>query len=93
MSGNVCEWCLDWSGTMTYGQNPTGPSSWTTRVARNGKRITVIDGDETRRTDSAGYKHSLAPSSSGESYTVTKGLITPQSYTNGYGLRIVLVLQ
>lgn len=37
MSGNVCEWCLDWMGTLTYGTDPKGPSeSSLGRVFRGG---------------------------------------------------------
>ena len=37
MSGNVCEWCLDWYGS--YGgdaTDPTGPSEGSDRVCRGG---------------------------------------------------------
>ena len=36
MLGNVYEWCLDWSDTITTGsvQNPTGPAKGTKRVER-----------------------------------------------------------
>jgi formylglycine-generating enzyme required for sulfatase activity len=36
MSGNVWEWCLDWSGTLVYGTDPRGPSSGATRERRGG---------------------------------------------------------
>lgn len=36
MHGNVTEWCLDWSGTLTYGTDPKGASSGTSRIARGG---------------------------------------------------------
>lgn len=36
MHGNVSEWCLDWSGTLTYGTDPKGPSSGLRRVLRGG---------------------------------------------------------
>ena len=34
MSGNVWEWCLDWSGTLAYGTDPKGSSSGSSRVRR-----------------------------------------------------------
>jgi formylglycine-generating enzyme required for sulfatase activity len=36
MSGNVWEWCLDWSGTLAYGTDPKGSSSGSNRVERGG---------------------------------------------------------
>lgn len=36
MHGNVCEWCLDWYGSLAGGTDPTGPSSGTKRVCRGG---------------------------------------------------------
>ncbi len=36
MSGNVMELCIDWSGTLSYGVDPKGPSSGNKRVARGG---------------------------------------------------------
>ena len=37
MQGNVCEWCLDWSGAYPGGsvRDPSGPSSGTDRVYRS----------------------------------------------------------
>lgn len=32
MHGNVWEWCLDWEGSLTYGSDPVGASSGSTRV-------------------------------------------------------------
>ena len=36
MSGNVLEWCLDWSGSLSSGMDPKGASSGSYRVARGG---------------------------------------------------------
>ena len=36
MSGNVEEWCLDWYATLSYGTNPKGSSSGSSRVLRGG---------------------------------------------------------
>ncbi len=38
MTGNVCEWCSDWSAEYTEGfqKNPQGPSTGTVRVIRGG---------------------------------------------------------
>ena len=36
MHGNVWEWCLDWYGTLTYGNDPTGSSSGSNRILRGG---------------------------------------------------------
>lgn len=30
------EWCLDWDGTRSYGTDPKGPSSGSSRIARGG---------------------------------------------------------
>ena len=42
MSGNVWEWCQDWSGSYSSGSqtNPTGPSSGSRRVGRGGSWYT-----------------------------------------------------
>ena len=44
MSGNVCEWCLDWKGTLTYGTDPKGSSSGSSRVLRGGGWSTTEGG-------------------------------------------------
>ena len=36
MHGNVLEWCLDWYGTLSYGTDPKGSSSGSSRVLRGG---------------------------------------------------------
>lgn len=36
MSGNVEEWCRDWSGTLAYGADPVGSASGSSRVLRGG---------------------------------------------------------
>ena len=46
MTGNVCEWCLDWYGAYTNLSltNPTGPVSGSERVCRGGAwSIDVLD--------------------------------------------------
>ena len=36
MHGNVYEWCLDWYGDLSYGVDPSGSSSGSSRVERGG---------------------------------------------------------
>ncbi len=36
MHGNVWEWCLDWSGTLAYGEDPKGSLMGAHRVLRGG---------------------------------------------------------
>ena len=36
MSGNVEEWCRDWSWTLAYGVDPKGSASGSYRVRRGG---------------------------------------------------------
>ncbi len=45
MSGNVWEWCWDWSGDYNYTPvtNPTGPSSGSSRILRGGCWLNTED--------------------------------------------------
>jgi len=43
MHGNVWEWCLDWHGTLTYGEDPRGSSSGSHRLLRGGTWNSVAD--------------------------------------------------
>ena len=36
MHGNVAEWCRDWFGALSYGEDPQGPSDGVWRVQRGG---------------------------------------------------------
>jgi formylglycine-generating enzyme required for sulfatase activity len=58
MHGNVWEWCLDWYGTLAYGVDPKGSSSWSHRVERGGS----WDYPASRCTSS--YRYDDDPSSS-----------------------------
>ena len=42
MHGNMWEWCLDWTGALTFGMDPKGASSGTDRVFRGGGWSNVI---------------------------------------------------
>ena len=60
MSGNVCEWCYDWYGTISTGiaENPTGAQSGSFRVLRGGAwnacaRYTTVCNREGRASQSS----------------------------------------
>ena len=84
MHGNVWEWCLDWSLTLAYGEDPKGkdisgkPPTWPQRVLRGGS---WSYGDVDRCT-------SAFRSSDGPSY---KDRSSPYiSYYGTYGFRLCL---
>ncbi len=54
MHGNVWEWCLDWSGHLSGGTDPKGPSKGTIRVIRGGS---WFDGgaEAEKRCSSSGF--------------------------------------
>ncbi len=52
MHGNVWEWCLDWSGHLSGGTDPKGPSKGTIRVIRGGS---WFDGYAEKRCSSSGF--------------------------------------
>ena len=56
MHGNAMEWCLDWFDTRTYGTDPKGPSSGSSRVAKGGTWWRDASGC----TSSSRYKRSPA---------------------------------
>lgn len=60
MHGNVCEWCLDWYGSLAYGTDPKGLSSGSDRVLRGGS----WRGDAVL-TCASSYRGSDSPSDSG----------------------------
>jgi len=59
MSGNVMEWCYDWSGTVNTGEesDPTGAASGSLRVRRGGSWSSTANGA------SVSYRHSHFPDS------------------------------
>ena len=57
MSGNVYEWCLDWSGTLSGGTDPKGPTSGQWRVNRGGCWTTYED------ACTSSYRHDNSPDS------------------------------
>ena len=71
MSGNVCEWCLDWYGS--YGgdaTDPTGPSNGSGRVNRGGcwyyyaklsRSARRVSDDPGRRYSFLGFRLALVP--------------------------------
>ena len=65
MSGNVWEWCRDWSGTLAYGTDPKGSASGSYRVERGGNWIYNADncasshrtgGSPSNRVDYLGFR-------------------------------------
>ena len=59
MSGNVWEWCLDWSGTLAYGADPKGASSGSLRELRGGSWNDVAnDCSSSRRVGSGPSRES-----------------------------------
>lgn len=57
MSGNVYEWCLDWSGTLSGGTDPKGSTSGQWRVNRGGCWTTYED------ACTSSYRHDNSPDS------------------------------
>jgi formylglycine-generating enzyme required for sulfatase activity len=60
MHGNVWEYCLDWYGDLTYGENPVGSSSGSDRVVRGGSWANSVF------NCTSSYRYYIAPS--GTSY-------------------------
>ena len=65
MSGNVREWCWDWSGDSypTKDENPTGPGSGSKRVTRGGRFSSFDSTCEVSNRDN--YKHYIKDYSNG----------------------------
>ena len=65
MSGNVREWCWDWSGDSypTKDENPTGPGSGSERVTRGGRFSSFDSTCEVSNRDN--YKHYIKDYSNG----------------------------
>lgn len=61
MSGNLWEWCLDQNGKLSYGTDPKGSSSGTSRVDRGGSAHSI------ETSCSSSYRSVTIPSYSGGS--------------------------